>query len=221
MLEYQLVLRLRLFVSSFVSVILWWSLILAFILNLSLHWSLCALWFSHFVRLSKPSMLISSILWLILEAEEYVWKSVGGFKDLAPSLPFHVACFISSSIYPPQLGRLNDVLSGVSPPTFLQNLPVDKKTSTRMEELRRLTKSGTRLWIIKELKFENPGANINPRYTMSELIRYFEVKHTHWKANIRCHDNDKWDLSAACNLEDHLIKVIEVRFLYESIKKIL
>lgn len=28
------------------------------------------------------------------------------------------------------------------------------------------------------------------------------------------------DLNAACNLEDHIIKVMAVRFLYESIKKI-
>lgn len=140
-------------------------------------------------------------------------KISGCLKDLAPPLPFHVGYFISSSIYPPQFGT-DSQRSQCAFSSYVLTM------SPRMEELCRLSKSGTRLWIIKELKVDNPGAKINAVYTMSELISYFEVKHTRKEILDVMMRTINGDLSAAFNLEDYLIKVIEVRFLHEPIKKI-
>lgn len=89
-----------------------------------------------------------------------------------------------------------------------------------MEELRRLSKAGTRLWIIKELQLQNPDAKIKPRYTMTELINLFEEKHSREKILNVMMSTTNGDLAAACTLEDHLTAAIGVRFLYESIMKI-
>lgn len=89
-----------------------------------------------------------------------------------------------------------------------------------MAELRRLSKSGTRLWILKALKDENPGAKINPRHTVEELIRLFEVKRPREEIMNAMMSTTNGDLAAACTLGDHLTEAIAVRFLYESIEKI-
>ncbi len=48
---------------------------------------------------------------------------------------------------------------------------------SQMERLSKLSRTGTRLWIINALRFDNPGVKINPRYKMAELINLFEVPH--------------------------------------------
>lgn len=89
-----------------------------------------------------------------------------------------------------------------------------------MEELRRLSKKGTRLWVIKELKSEYADVKIKPAYTMTELINLFEEKHERKEIMQALMTTTNGHLLAACKLEDHLTAAIAVRFLYESIMKI-
>lgn len=97
---------------------------------------------------------------------------------------------------------------------------VNKKMPSQIGKLRELGRKGTRLWIIHELKFENLGVKINPQYNMAELINLFETPH--WRKVIldTLVTTTNGDLDAACNLEGHILNIVAVRFLYESIKRI-
>lgn len=55
---------------------------------------------------------------------------------------------------------------------------------------------------------------------MSELIKLLETPHPRNRIAEAMMSMTNGDLDAACNLEDYITKLMAVRFLYESIKKI-
>lgn len=81
-----------------------------------------------------------------------------------------------------------------------------------MENLKSLSRHRTRLWIINALRYENAGAKINTRYKMPELIYPLETRHPRNRIVNLMMSVTNGDLEAACNLEDHIAKLMAVGF---------